>query len=150
MKIAIGGDHRGFKAKEHLKGFLSRLGHRAKDLGSFSEDSVDYPDYGEKVARAVARGEFEWGILLCASGIGMSITANKIPNIRAALCWNEETARMSRTHNDANVLCLPASFLDDKAMEKIVETWLCSSFEGGRHTRRINKIKALEERSKKD
>jgi len=146
MKIAMGADHRGFKAKEHLKKFLQELGHTVKDFGSFSEDSVDYPDYADKVARAVAQGEFERGILICDSGIGICITANKIPHIRAALCWNEETAQMSRAHNDANVLCLAASFTQPEVMEQIVRTWLSTSFEGGRHARRVNKIKALEER----
>ena len=145
MKIAIGADHRGFRAKEHLKKFLQGLGHAAKDFGTFSEDSVDYPDYAEKVARAVAGGEYERGILICDSGIGVCIAANKIPNIRAALCWNEETARMSRAHNDANILCLAASFTSEELMEKIVKVWLSTSFEGGRHARRVNKIRALEE-----
>lgn len=144
MKIAIGADHRGFKAKEHLKKFLERLGHTAKDFGSHSEDSVDYPDYAEKVARSVAKGEFERGIVICDTGIGVCIAANKIPHIRAALCWNEETARMSRAHNDANVLCLAASFTAPELMEKIVKVWLSTSFEGGRHARRVNKIRALE------
>lgn len=145
MKIAIGADHRGFRAKEHLKEFLQGLGPAAEDFGTFSEDSVDYPDYGEKVARAVAGGEYERGILICNSGIGLCIAANKIPNIRAALCWNEETARMSRAHNDANILCLAASFTEPELMEKIVKVWLSTSFEGGRHARRVNKIRALED-----
>ena len=146
MKIALGADHRGFKAKEHLKKFLLELGHTAEDFGSFSEDSVDYPDFAEKVGRSVAGGEFERGIVICDTGIGVCISANKIPKIRAALCWNEKTARMSRAHNDANVLCLAASFTEPELMERIVETWLSTAFEGGRHARRVGKIKALEEK----
>jgi ribose 5-phosphate isomerase B len=146
MKIALGADHRGFKAKEYLKKFLTELGHTAEDLGSFSEESVDYPDYGEKVGRAVAGGEFKRGIVICDTGIGICIAANKIPNIRAALCWNEKTAKMSRAHNDSNVLCLSAAFTEPELMEGIVKTWLSTSFEGGRHARRVGKIKALEEK----
>lgn len=144
MKLAIGSDHAGFKLKEKIKAQLLAEGHELVDLGCHSTDSTDYPDYGYAVSRAVARGEFEKGILVCSTGIGMSMTANKVAGIRAALCHDLFTAEMSRKHNDANVLALGASCVGEKLGVEIVETWLASPFEGGRHQRRVNKIMARE------
>ena len=145
MKIALGADHKGFQYKEKVKKFLQGKGYEVIDFGTFSEESVDYPDFGFKVAKAVANKEAERGILFCWSGIGMCISANKIKGIRAALCLNEEMARLSREHNDSNVLSLSAKFIPEEKLLKIVEVWLNTSFEGGRHQRRLDKI-SLEER----
>jgi ribose 5-phosphate isomerase B len=144
MKIALGADHKGFQYKEKVKKFLQGKGYEVIDFGTFSEESVDYPDFGFKVAKAVANKEAERGILFCWSGIGMCISANKIKGIRAALCLNEEMARLSREHNDSNVLSLSAKFIPEEKLLKIVEVWLNTSFEGGRHQRRLDKI-SLEE-----
>ncbi len=144
MKISIGCDHRGYEAKELIKGLLQRMGHEVADVGTYDSKSCDYPDFAVPVALAVARGESDKGILICGSGIGMSITANKIKGIRAALCHDELTAQMSRKHNNANVLCLPAMLVNDPLITKIVETWLSSDFEGGRHERRVEKIMEAE------
>ena len=140
MKIALASDHRGVAYKQKVKDLLARLGHEAKDFGPNSTESVDYPDYALPAARSVARGECERGILVCASGVGMSIAANKVKGIRAALCHNEEMARLCRQHNDANVLCLGADFVSEAMLEKMVQTWLETPFEGGRHQRRICKV----------
>jgi ribose 5-phosphate isomerase B len=145
MKIALGADHKGFQYKEKVKKFLQGKGYEVIDFGTFSEESVDYPDFGFKVAKAVANKEAERGILFCWSGIGMCISANKIKGIRAALCLNEEMAKLSREHNDSNVLSLSAKFIPEEKLLKIVEVWLNTSFEGGRHQRRLDKI-SLEER----
>lgn len=144
MKIALGSDHRGYKRKEEIKNFLANSGYEVKDFGCFSEDSCDYPDYALPVAKSVSQGKFDYGILFCATGIGMSITANKISGIRAALCLNKEMAKLSREHNNANMLCIPADFLDFKKIKEIVKTWLNTEFAGGRHQRRVNKIKKIE------
>jgi len=144
MKIALGADHKGFQYKEKVKKFLQGKGYEVIDFGTFSEESADYPDFGFKVAKAVANKEAERGILFCWSGIGMCISANKIKGIRAALCLNEEMARLSREHNDSNVLSLSAKFIPEEKLLKIVEVWLNTSFEGGRHQRRLDKI-SLEE-----
>ncbi len=145
MKISIGSDHRGFDAKERIKALLSSLGHTVLDRGADSKAPCDYPDHGLAVASDVAQGAADCGVLFCGTGIGMSISANKAPGIRAALCHDELTAQMSRRHNDANVLCLPADLVGDALMQSIVKVWLATEFEGGRHARRVEKIKQFEE-----
>lgn len=144
MKIAIGSDHGGFHLKEHLKAFLMAKGWEVMDCGTNSETSVDYPDFAQKVAQTVLDGLAERGILICGTGIGVSIAANKIDGIRAALCGDTFSAQMSREHNDANILCMGERVLGVGLAEKIVETYLQSMFQGGRHQRRIDKIMALE------
>jgi len=144
MKIALGCDHRGYEAKELIKSILQRAGHEVQDFGANESKSCDYPDYAIPVALAVARNEMDRGILICGSGIGMSITANKIHGIRAALCHDELTAQMSRKHNNANVLCLPAMLINDPLITRIVENWLNTEFEGGRHERRVEKMMSAE------
>ncbi len=141
LKIIIGSDHAGFALKEELKKAVAGM----KDIGTDGEDSVDYPDFGARVARAVSSGAFERGILVCGSGVGMSIVANKFAGVRAALCTDVETARLSRMHNDANVLVLAGRRTDTKAAVAIAEVWLATPFEGGRHERRIDKIRKIEE-----
>jgi ribose 5-phosphate isomerase B len=140
MRIAVGSDHRGFRLKEALKGYLAGSGHHVLDLGSDNPGSVDYPDYARAVARAVASREAERGILICGTGIGMSMAANRTPGIRAALCCDVRMARMSRRHNDANVLCLGAQLLRSAQAKRILGVWLRTGFEGGRHVRRIRKL----------
>jgi ribose 5-phosphate isomerase B len=144
MKIAIGSDHRGHEAKQRIKALLLGLGVKLEDHGGQSGETCDYPDIALGVAHDVAEGRADRGILLCGSGIGMSITANKVPGIRAALCHDDLTAQMSRRHNDANVLCLPADLVGDALMQSIVKVWLQTEFEGGRHQRRVDKIVAYE------
>lgn len=143
-KIAIGADHAGFDEKEKIKKQLEDLGIEYEDLGTFSTESVDYSDYAKKVGEAVAKGEADQGILVCGSGIGISIAANKINGVRAALVWNAETASLSRQHNDANVLVVGARTTPESDIRKIVEAWFNAEFEGGRHSRRVDKIMALE------
>lgn len=140
MKIAIGSDHAGFDYKEMLKGFLQRLGHDVKDFGTYTNAPVDYPIYIRQVAEAVSRGEFERGIVLGGSGNGEAIVANKVSGIRCALCWNEESARLSREHNDANVLSLGQRLISEECARDIVTIWLNTAFQGGRHLRRIEQI----------
>jgi ribose 5-phosphate isomerase B len=144
MKIAIGSDHRGYDAKRHLVGLLQQLGHDVLDVGPQSRDSVDYPDYAFLVARAVSSGDVERGILICGTGIGMCIAANKVPGVRAAPCHDTITAEMSRRHNDANIVCLSADLLGEELMERTVRIWLETPFEGGRHARRVDKIVRFE------
>ena len=144
MKIAIGADHAGFEEKEKIKKTLDGLGVEYTDMGTNSTESVDYPDYAQKVGEAVADGEYDRGILVCGSGPGMAIAANKVPGIRAAVAWNEEIARLSRQHNDANVLALAARYIPDEEQEKIVKAWLETGFDGGRHERRVEKIEQIE------
>jgi ribose 5-phosphate isomerase B len=144
MRIAIGSDHRGVAARRRLIGFLERLGHEVIDCGSMGEDSVDYPDVAAEVATRVSQGTVDRGVLLCCTGVGMAIAANKVPGVRAATCHDEVTAEMSRRHNDLNVLCLSAEMIGTELQEKMVETWLHTAFEGGRHERRVAKITALE------
>ncbi|HEV8368543.1 MAG TPA: ribose 5-phosphate isomerase B [Pyrinomonadaceae bacterium] len=146
MKIALASDHAGFSEKENLKLVLSELGVQFTDLGPASEESVDYPDYAKKVADQVARGDVDQGLLVCGSGTGMAITANKVPGVRAAVGWSEDTARLAREHNDANVLAIGARTTPSAEIPKIVRAWFNASFEGGRHTKRVEKIKALEQR----
>ena len=144
MKISLGSDHRGYEAKQRLKALLLDLGMKTTDHGTNSGEACDYPDIGLAVAADVASGRADRGILLCGSGIGMSITANKVTGVRAALCHDELTAQMARRHNDANVLCLPADLVGDALMQSIVKVWLQTEFEGGRHARRVEKIVAYE------
>jgi ribose 5-phosphate isomerase B len=140
MKIALAADHAGFEAKEKLKKTLDEIGADYTDMGTNSSESVDYPDYARKVGEAVAGGEFDRGILVCGSGTGMAIAANKVPGVRAAVAWNEEIARLSRQHNNANVLSLAARFTAVEEEADIVKAWLETDFEGGRHERRLEKI----------
>lgn len=144
MRIALASDHAGFAEKERLKPLLAELGLIVDDLGTSSEDSVDYPDYARAVADAVADGEAEQGILVCGSGTGMAITANKVPGVRAAVAWSEETARLARQHNDANVLALGARTTPAGEIQNIVRAWFGEEFEGGRHADRVDKIKLIE------
>jgi len=139
-KIAIGADHAGFEYKELLKKWLEKNGYPLKDFGTYNTESVDYPDFAHPVAEAVEKNEFQLGLLLCGSANGVAITANKHQGIRAALCWNEEVAELTRHHNNANVLCIPARFVSYEQAEKILDRFLHSSFEGGRHERRVSKI----------
>ncbi len=141
MIIPIASDHAGFETKEIIKKILEERGLMAVDYGTHSEESVDYPDFAKLVSGAVSENEYERGILVCGSGQGMSMTANKYPGVRAALAWEKEIASLSRKHNDSNVLCIPGRFLSADEARVIVETWLDTEFEGGRHGRRVNKIK---------
>lgn len=140
MQIAIGADHAGFEYKELLKKQLSKLGHEPKDYGTHSMDSVDYPDFAHPVAKAVENKESEMGVLICGSANGVAITANKHQGIRAAICWTEELASLARQHNNANIVCIPARFVSLELAEKILVKFLSTSFEGGRHENRVNKI----------
>lgn len=143
-KIALASDHAGFHGKEAIKKTLDEMGLSYQDFGTYSQDSVDYPDYAESVAKAVAKGDFDSGVLVCGSGIGMEIAANKVPGIRAALAWNEETARVSRSHNDANIVAIGERTTPPETIDQIVRTFLTTEFDGGRHARRIEKIAKLE------
>lgn len=146
MKIALASDHAGFAQKERLKPLLTELGVEFEDLGTNSESSVDYPDYAAKVAEAVADGSVDQGLLVCSSGTGMAITANKVHGVRAALGWSEETARLARQHNDANVLAIGARTTPADEIPKIVRAWFAASFEAGRHAARVAKINEIERR----
>ena len=146
MKIALGSDHAGFEFKEKLKSVIILLGHTFEDFGTHTQTSCDYPDYAEPVARAVASEKCDRGILICGTGIGMSISANKVRGIRAALCCDVQSARMSREHNDANVLCLGAREREFETASEIVKVWLSTEFAAGRHEQRVKKIAAIEER----
>ncbi len=138
MKIAIGADHAGFEYKEALISFLKD--YQIKDFGTYSAESADYPDFAHPVASAVEKGEFDFGILICGSGNGIAITANKHQGIRAAICWNTELAELARKHNNANILCLPARFISIKEAQEITNVFLNTDFEGGRHANRVSKI----------
>jgi len=140
MKIAIASDHAGFEYKERIKELLKNLGHEARDFGTFSKAQVDYPVFIRPAAEAVARGECDRGIVLGGSGNGEAIVANKVKGIRCALCWNVESARLSRQHNDANVLSLGQRMMPLEAALEIVKVWLSTEFEGGRHEKRIRQI----------
>jgi ribose 5-phosphate isomerase B len=144
MRIALASDHAGYAEKERLKGLLTELGVEFQDLGAVSEESVDYPDYARKVAEQVADGRVEQGVLVCGSGTGMAITANKVPGVRAAVAWSEETARLARQHNDANVLAIGARTTPPGDIPKIVRAWFATDFEGGRHAARVEKISEVE------
>lgn len=145
MKIAIASDHAGYAEKEQLKPLLKELGIQFEDLGTVSPESVDYPDYARKVGEEVARGHVDQGLLVCGSGTGMAIAANKVPGVRAAVAWNEEVARLAREHNDANVLSLGARVTPPEELPKIVRAWFAAKFDGGRHSRRVEKIREIEE-----
>lgn len=144
MRIALASDHAGYTEKERLKGVLEGLGVEFDDLGTVSEESVDYPDYARKVAEQVAEGKVEQGVLVCGSGTGMAITANKVPGVRAAVAWSEETARLARQHNDANVLAIGARTTPPDDIPKIVRAWFGAEFQGGRHAARVEKISEVE------
>src|SRR2546423_1029262 len=144
MKIALASDHAGYEEKERLKPVLDELGIQYEDLGTVSEESVDYPDYARKVAEEVAQGRVEQGLLICGSGTGMAIAANKVPGVRAAVAWNEETARLAREHNDANVLALGARTTPAGKLPGIVRAWFNAKFDAGRHERRVEKITEIE------
>lgn len=143
MIIPIASDHAGFEAKEIVKRELEQLGHMPVDFGTHSEASVDYPDFAVQVSEKINDGEHERGILICGSGQGVCMTANKYPNVRAGLVYDENSAQMTRKHNDANILCLPGRELDEAQLKKLVGIWLNTDFEGGRHERRTKKIKSL-------
>ena len=148
MRAAIGCDHAGIGLKNEVLPILEELAIEWKNFGTDSKESVDYPDFGERVAEEVSKGNFDRGILICGTGIGMSIVANKFPGIRAALCNDAYSAKMSRLHNDANVLILPGRVIDNEAAKIIVKIWFSTPFEGGRHQRRLDKIKAIEAKLK--
>ena len=145
MRIVVASDHRGFEAKEQIKVIIKQLGHECVDVGTADSNPVDYPDLAYLAATAVSKKQAERAILACGTGIGMSITANKIKGIRAALCHDELSAQISRHHNDANVLCLSGDLIGDVLLRKIVEAWLSTEFHGGRHNRRVKKIIAIEQ-----
>ena len=145
MKIVVGSDHRGFEAKQQIKAIVTQLGHECIDIGTNDSNPVDYPDMAYAAAMAVAEKKADRAILVCATGIGMCIAANKVKGIRAALCHDELSAQISRDHNDANVLCLSGDQIGETLLRKMVEVWLKTKFSGGRHLRRVKKIKAIEE-----
>lgn len=144
MRIAIGSDHRGYAVKQKLIELLKQLGQEVVDVGANSTESCDYPDIAGIVGGQVSRHEVDRGILICGTGIGMSIVANKFPGVRAAPCHDDLSAEMSRRHNDLNVLCLSADMLGEKLIDRMVEIWLTTDFEGGRHARRVEKIQQVE------
>lgn len=143
MRVAIGCDHRGIEFKKSIIEVLEKAGHTVKDFGSYTEDAVDYPDIAKEVGETVVSGDYDRGILICGTGIGMSIAANKVMGIRAALCHNDFCALRSRQHNDANVLCMGSEIVKEE-MPDIVNTFLTTEFEGGRHQRRVDKMKDME------
>jgi len=140
MRVAIGGDHAGFYYKERLISFLENKGHEVEDFGPKSDASVDYPDHVHPLSSSIASEDNDIGILICGSGNGVAITANKHENVRAALCWNSEISSLARQHNNANVICLPARFIAYEYAESLVDIFLETEFEGGRHGRRVDKI----------
>lgn len=144
MKIALGADHAGYEEKERLKPTLDELGVEYNDFGTVSTESVDYPDFAKKVAEGVAKGDYDQGLLVCGSGTGMAIAANKVRGIRAAVAWSPEIARLARQHNDANVLSIAARFTPDSEVKEIVKAWFAADFEGGRHERRVEKMEEIE------
>tara|TARA_B100000674_G_C37788232_1_gene890479 strand:- start:393 stop:824 length:432 start_codon:yes stop_codon:yes gene_type:complete len=140
MKLCIGSDHAGYELKSILIEYLETLNHEVRDFGPFNNERVDYPDYAHKLVQSILSNDTELGILICGSGNGISMSANKHKNIRAALCWNKEIAVLARSHNDANIVSLPARFISQKEAKSIVDAFLNSEFEGGRHQNRVNKI----------
>ena len=140
LKIAIGCDHAGFSTKEEIKSYLESLGHLVWDFGAHSSESVDYPDYAHPLAKSVEQGDYTFGILVCGSGNGVSIVANKYQGIRSAVCWNDEIARLARQHNNANVCAVPARYVSIQDAKLIVKSFIETDFEGGRHARRVEKI----------
>jgi RpiB/LacA/LacB family sugar-phosphate isomerase len=150
MRVALASDHAGYELKEKVKEYLRSLGVEIQDLGAFSAaQSVDYPDYAAAAAARVSDGTADRAVLICATGAGMCITANKVPGIRAVAGWEPEIVRLSRAHNDANVLCLPGRFMEAKTAQELVKIWLVTAFDGGRHQHRGDKISALEKRDPK-
>lgn len=145
MKVGVASDHRGVRAKGQVLLQLQELGHEAIDYGPAGEESCDYPDFAQKVASAISKGELQRGILICGTGMGMCIVANKFPGVRAASCHDDVTAEMSRRHNDANIMCLSADLIGDRLLGRIVDIWIRTEFEGGRHQRRLDKIQAIEQ-----
>jgi ribose 5-phosphate isomerase B len=145
MKVAIGSDHRATSQRQIILEAIAAAGHTPIDCGTFASDSVDYPDIAAEVARKVAKGEADRGVLMCGTGIGVSIAANKIDGIRAAVCWDQDSVRLSRQHNDANVLCLSGERFSAVDYRQLLKIWLETSFEGGRHARRVAKIAQLEQ-----
>lgn len=143
MIIPIASDHAGYEAKEITKALLEEMGHMPIDFGTHSPESVDYPDFAVQVAKKISTGEHESGILICGSGQGMCMTANKFPNVRGALVYSETVAKLSRQHNNANVLCMPGRELSKNELKAILNSWFGEQFEGGRHERRVNKIHSL-------
>jgi ribose 5-phosphate isomerase B len=139
-KIALGSDHAGYSTKESIKSYLEDAGYPVWDFGTYSEESVDYPDFAHPLAKSVEEGNYDFGVLFCGSGNGVNIVANKHQGVRSALCWNEEIARLARLHNNANVCAIPARFVDLQEAKRIVKAFLESEFEGGRHSRRVDKI----------
>lgn len=144
MRVAIGTDHRGFALRPKIVELVRQMGHEAIDVGTFSPEAVDYPDIAADVAGRVSRGDADHGILVCGTGLGMCIAANKVPGIRAAACHDDITAEASRRHNDANVLCLSGDLLGERLIDRMIEIWLSTPFEGGRHARRVDKIRQME------
>lgn len=147
MKIAVASDHRGFNVKDRILSQIAELHHEAVDLGPGTSDICDYPDFGAKAAQAVSDGTVDRAILICGSGIGMCMVANKFNGVRAALCHDDLSAEMSRRHNDANVMCLSADLLGERLASRMIELWLATPFEGGRHARRVAKIADFEQRA---
>jgi ribose 5-phosphate isomerase B len=144
MRIALGSDHRGYHLKEQIASLLRSKGHDVEDEGACNTESCDYPDFAAMVARKVSQGSVDRGILICGTGIGMAIAANKFPGVRAAPCTDEVTAEISRRHNDLNVLCLSGDMLSPRVVERMVDVWMSTAFEGGRHERRVEKIRDIE------
>ncbi|AQQ08802.1 Putative sugar phosphate isomerase YwlF [Sedimentisphaera cyanobacteriorum] len=145
MIIALANDHRGYETKILIRGLVEKMGHECVDYGSDGKSPVDYPDVGYSASIAVSNGEADRGILICGTGIGMCITANKVKNVRGALCFDEINARVSRQHNDANVLCLSGDLLGESSVRRIVEVWLETDFMGGRHQQRLDKVRKIEQ-----
>lgn len=145
-KLALGADHAGFALKEKVREYLLREGYEVEDCGPRSSEYVDYPDFADKVATCVARQDAEFGVLVCGTGIGMAMTANRIPGIRAATCNDTLSARFARAHNDANVLAMGGRLVDEATAQKILETWLSTPFDGGRHQRRLQKMTAINQK----
>ncbi|MBA2114326.1 ribose 5-phosphate isomerase B [Bremerella alba] len=150
MKIAIGSDHRGYEVKTKIIEHLKKLGHDSVDCGAHDCHSIDYPDIAMAVAEKIVGGEADRGILICGSGIGMAITANKFPGVRAATCHDDLTAEMSRRHNNVNVMCLSADLLGERLIDRMVDLWITTEFEKGRHQRRVDKITEVEKRFSKE
>ncbi|MCA9238728.1 MAG: ribose 5-phosphate isomerase B [Planctomycetales bacterium] len=147
MRIAVGSDHRGYHLKDKIVSYLKSKKHEVEDVGARGDESVDYPDFAAVVAKKVSEKEVDRGILICGTGIGMAIAANKFRGVRAAPCTDEVTAEISRRHNDLNVLCLSADLLSPRAVERMVEVWIDTEFEAGRHARRIDKITGIEDKN---
>lgn len=149
MRIAIGSDHRGVNVRPHVIELIEKLGHEAVDVGTNEQGPVDYPDIAQEVGKKVVSGEVDRGILICGTGIGMSIAANKIPGVRAAPCHDDLTAEMSRRHNDLNVMCLSADLLGKSLIDRMIEIWIKTEFEGGKHARRVERITEIEKEARK-